>query len=159
MGEAIGAKPKPDAAAGIGPLVKGIETVTRYTKAEKEAINAAWQEVRHLCRCTNWSDGPEWRDAERLERQQCASDEQDKAAKARAMICKGWLEGLENPDAPARSLYWIRRGYRDALFLGVRHAIERRGDEYTGPMVERAAALCREAVAANEAHTRRIVKG
>lgn len=130
-----------------------------YTKAERAAINAAWSAIYHLCQCTNWSDGPEWREAEKLERKQCASDDRDKTISARAMICKGWLEGLENPEQPASKLYWIRRGYRDALFLGVRHAIERRGDDYNGPRVERAAELCRAVVEAIDAHTRRIVEG
>lgn len=75
------------------------------------------------------------------------------------MICKGWAEGLENPDMPARKLYWIRPGYLAALLLGVRHAVERRGDDYNGPLVEEALQLCRAAVEANEAHTRRIVEG
>jgi hypothetical protein len=130
-----------------------------YTKTECAAINAAWQAVNEVCSRTNWSDRPAWREAEKLEKRQCASDEPQKAISARAMICKGWLQGLEEPETPASKLYWIRPGYRDALLLGVRHAIERRGDDYTGPIVEEAAALCRVAVEANAAHTSRIVEG
>lgn len=133
--------------------------MANYTKPECAAINAAWQEVRHLCGCTNWGDAPAWREAEKLERRQVGDSASPASVAARAMICKAWLEGLEAPETPASKLYHIRPGYRDALFLGVRHAIEHRGDDYTGPMVEAAAELCRAAVAANEAHTRRIVEG
>lgn len=130
-----------------------------FTKQEVAAINAAWRKITDLCSRTNWSDGPAWREAEKLERRQVPTGSTQASAAARAMICKGWAEGLDNPDKPIREIYWIRPGYRDALFLGVRHAIERRGDDYSGPIVEEARELCRAAVAANEAHTRRIVEG
>lgn len=130
-----------------------------YTKAEIAAINEAHRSISHLCSCTNWGDGPAWREAERLERRQCASDETQKGPAARAMICKAWLEGLEGADKAARDLYWIRQGYLTAFLLGVRHHVEREGSEYCGPMVEKCREACRAAVAANEAHTRRIVEG
>jgi hypothetical protein len=133
--------------------------MTNYTKPECEAINAAYREIRELCTRTNWSDAGEWRDAERLERQQVSDTAAPSSVAARAMICKAWAEGLDNPEAPASKLYWIRPGYRNALFLGVRHAIERRGDDYNGPLVEECRALCTAAVAANEAHSCRIVEG
>lgn len=131
--------------------------MTEYTKPEVEAINAAWRSIGELCSRTNWSDGPAWREAERLERKQVPSDCSQRTASARAMICKAWAEGLANPDATARKLYWIRPGYLAALMLGVRHAVERRGDDYNGPLVEECRTLCDAAIAANEAHTRRIV--
>jgi len=134
---------------------------TPFTKQETAAINAAWQAIRELCTRTNWSDSGTWRDAEKLERQQAPSDEPAPIRNtwARAIICKAWAEGLDNPDATARNLYWIRPGYLSALLLGVRHAVERRGDDYNGPIVEEARQLCAAAIAANEAHTRRIVEG
>lgn len=125
----------------------------QFTKAEREAINAAWQAVRHLCDCTNWGDGPAWREAEKLERRETGN-----ATAARAMICKAWFEGLENPDRPAREFHWIRPGYLKAFLLGVRHACERAGTEYNGPQVEEARQLCPAAIAANDAHTRRFVE-
>lgn len=127
---------------------------TNYTKAERTAINAAWASIYQLCECTNHSDAPEWNEAERLERRQM-----DSTTGARAMICKAWLEGLENPDKPAREFYWIRPGYLKAFMLGIRHAVERAGTEYNGPMVEEARQLCGPAIAANDAHTARIVEG
>lgn len=133
--------------------------MTTYTNEECAAINAAWQAISHLCSCTNWSDGPQWKEALRLERQQAASDERQKTVWARAMICKGWLEGMEAPDKPASEIFWIRPGYLQALFLGVRHSVERKGTDHCGPMVDEAAGLCRAAIAANDAHTRRIVEG
>jgi hypothetical protein len=138
---------------------KGIEVMATYTKAESAAINAAWQAIREVCTRTNWSDGPQWRDAEKLERKQVSGAGGPVAVAARAMICKAWAEGLDEPEKPLSKIYWIRPGYRDALLLGVRHAIERRGDDYTGPIVETARQLCEAAIAANEAHTRRIVEG
>jgi len=131
--------------------------MAEYTKAECTAINAAWQQIKELCTRTNWSDSGEWRDAEKLERQQVPNDSAQRAIAARAMIVKAWAEGLDAPETPASKLYWIRPGYRNALLLGVRHAIERRGDDYNGPLVEQCRALCDAAIAANEAHTRRIV--
>jgi len=133
----------------------------KFTPTEATAINAAWQAVKQLCECTNWSDSGTWREAEKLERQQAPADEPraTTATWARAMICKQWLEGLESPDTSARDLYGIRPGCLAAFMLGVRHAIERAGTDYNGPMVTEAAELCRAAVAANEAHTRRIVEG
>lgn len=130
--------------------------MAEFTKPEVTAINAAYQAIARLCECTNWSDGGAWRDAEKLERQQAPRDETQRGTSARAMIVKAWAEGLESADKPARDIYWIRAGYLQAFLLGVRHAVERAGDGYTGPMVERARELCRDAVAANEAHTRRI---
>lgn len=132
-----------------------------FTPTEATAINAAWRAVKRLCECTNWSDAPAWREAERLERKQGAGDWRGPLLTtwARAMICKAWLEGLENPDRPARALFFVRAGYLSAFLLGVRHAIERAGTDYNGPMVTEAAELCRAAVAANDAHTRRIVEG
>lgn len=133
--------------------------MTTYTKAECAAINAAWSQIRELCTRTNWSDSGEWREAERLERQQVSDSASPASVGARAMICKAWAEGLDGPEVPASKLYWIRPGYRNALFLGVRHAIERRGDDYNGPLLEECRTLCTAAIAANEAHTRRIVEG
>jgi hypothetical protein len=43
--------------------------------------------------------------------------------------------------------------------LGVRHAVEQQGTDYNGPAAMEAAGLCREAVAAIDAHSRRIVEG
>lgn len=129
-----------------------------YTPSEATAIKAAWLAVTDLCSRTNWNDGPAWREAEKAERRQFYGTAQP-AIGARASICKAWLEGLEGPDEPARNLYWIRPGYLSALMLGVRHAVEQAGSDYNGPAVMEAAALCREAVAANEAQTRRIVEG
>ena len=131
---------------------------TPFTKQETAAINAAWQEIRELCTRTNWTDSSTWREAEKLERKQAPSDEPRSITGtwARAIICKAWAEGLDNPDATARTLYRIRPGYLSALLLGVRHAVERRGDDYNGPTVEKARELCTAAIAANEAHTRRI---
>lgn len=128
----------------------------RYTRQESRTINAAWQEIRHLCECTNWTDSGTWRDAERLERAQFRGDQQPAIA-ARAMICTGWARGFDNPDVPARALYHIRPGYLLALLLGVRHADERAGDTYTGPMVASARRMCDAAMSASDAHTRRLV--
>lgn len=132
--------------------------MTNYLKPEVVAINAAWQAIAGLCSCTNWSDGAEWREAEKLERRQVADGVTPANAAARAMICKAWAEGLDNPDKPARELFWVRRGYRDAFLLGVRHAVERASTDYNGPQVAKARALCNAAIDANEAHTRRIVE-
>lgn len=131
--------------------------MTSYTKAETAAINQAWRAINEVCARTNWSDGPQWRDAERLERKQVSDSASPASTAARAMICKAWAEGLDNPEKAARDLYWIRPGYLSAMLLGVRHAIERRGDDYTGPHVEAARALCVDAIAANESHTARIL--
>lgn len=130
-----------------------------YTKAECATIAAAWQAINELCSRTNWSDKPNWIAAEKLERKEVGDSARPIATAARAMICAGWLEGLEKPDTPARKIYHVRPGYLTALMLGVRHAVERRGDDYNGPLVEECAELCRAAVAANEAHTRRIIEG
>lgn len=129
-----------------------------FTKAEQKAITAAWRAIRELCSRTNWSDSGQWTDAEKLERRQVSSDCPTPVIAARALCCKAWAEGLDDPDIPARKLYWIRPGYREALLLGVRHAVERRGDDYNGPLVEECRKLCDAAIAANEAHTRRIVE-
>jgi len=131
-----------------------------FSKAETTAINAAWRAINHLCSCTNWSDAGTWREAEKLERKQAPSDEPRAVTStwARAMICEQWLEGLENPDRPARSFYWIRPGALAAFLLGAGHAMERAGTDYNGPMVEEARELCRAAAAANDAHTARIVE-
>lgn len=133
--------------------------MTAYTKAEAAAINAAWRAIMDLCECTNWSDGAQWKEAEKAERREVADGVAPASAAARAMICKAWAEGFDNPGQPARNLYFIRAGYLRALMLGVRHAIERAGTDYCGPMVANARALCTAAIAANDAHTRRIVEG
>ena len=134
--------------------------MTEFTKAETAAINAAWRSITHLCSCTNWSDAGHWRDAEKLERKQAPTDEPRAVTQtwARAIICKQWLAGLESPETPARSIYYIRPGALRAFLLGVGHAVERAGTDYNGPMVEEARELCRAAVAANDAHTARILE-
>ena len=131
----------------------------RFTKSEAAAIDAAWRAVANVCACTNWSDGPAWREAEKLERRQVGDSASPVTVAARAMICKAWAEGAANPDKPARNLYWIRPSYLAALMLGVRHAVEQAGTDYNGPMVAEALRLCEAAIAANDAHTRRIVEG
>lgn len=131
----------------------------RFTKSEAAAIDAAWRAVANVCACTNWSDGPAWREAEKLERRQVGDSASPVTVAARAMICKAWAEGAANPDKPARNLYWIRPGYLAAFMLGVRHAVEQAGTDYSGPMVAEALRLCEAAIAANDAHTRRIVEG
>jgi hypothetical protein len=131
--------------------------MTNYTESESAAINAAWSEIRELCSRTNWMDSGEWREAEKLERKQFYGTGQP-GINARALCCEAWAEGLDNPDKPAREMYWIRAGYRNALFLGVRHAIERRGDDYNGALVEHCRELCESAITANDANTRRIVQ-
>lgn len=131
--------------------------MTKFTLAESKAINAAWQEIRELCTRTNWTDSGVWREAEKLARKQAPSGSQQAGTWARAMICKQWLEGLENPDIAVRKIYWIREGALMAFLLGVRHAVERADTEYNGPMVERARELCHAAIAANESHTARIL--
>lgn len=131
----------------------------RFTKSEAAAIDAAWRAVANVCACTNWSDGPAWREAEKLERRQVGDSASPVTVAARAMICKAWAEGAANPDKPARNLYWIRPGYLAAFMLGVRHAVEQAGTDYNGPMVAEALRLCEAAIAANDAHTRRIVEG
>jgi hypothetical protein len=133
--------------------------MTRYTTAQTAAINAAWRAVKHLCSCTNWSDAGAWREAEKLERRQMAPDCDGPATWARAIICKQWLEGLENPETPARHIYYVRPGALQAFLLGVGHAVERLGHHYNGPMVETARELCRAVVEADKAHSRRIVEG
>ncbi len=130
-----------------------------FTKCEVAAINAAWRSIAHLCDCTNWTDAGEWRAAEREERQQAPSDSSQRSVWARAMICKAWADGLDNPDKPARQLFHIRAGYLRGFMLGVRHRCERADTEYNGPMVAEARDLCTAAIAANDAHTRRIVEG
>lgn len=130
----------------------------KFSKAEAAAINAAWAAVKHVCDCTNWSDGPAWRDAERLERQQAGRDDVQKTTWARAMIAKAWLDGFSDPHCPASKLYLTRPGYLAAFMLGARHAVERAGDNYTGPLVAEAAERCAAAVAANDAHTARILE-
>ena len=131
----------------------------RFTKSEAAAIDAAWRAVANVCACTNWSDGPAWREAEKLERRQVGDSASPVTVAARAMICKAWAEGAANPDRPARNLYWIRPGYLSAFLLGVRHAVEQAGTDYNGPKVAEALRLCEAAIAANDAHTRRIVEG
>lgn len=74
------------------------------------------------------------------------------------MIVKAWLDGLRDPHRPASALFWVRPGYLAAFMLGARHAIERAGDSYTGPLVAEAAERCAAAVAANDAHTARILE-
>jgi hypothetical protein len=128
----------------------------RYTRPEAAAIHAAWQAISHLCECTNWSDAGEWKEAERLERAQFRADDQPTLA-ARAMACSAWARGLDSPDARAREFYMVRPGYLRAMLLGVRHAVERAGDDYTGPMVAEARTLCCAAVVASNSHTRRLV--
>lgn len=130
--------------------------MAKFTSQEIKAINDAWRAVKELCTRTNWTDSGVWREAERLERKQAGSSETQVSTWARAMICKQWLEGLESPDQPARSFYYIRPGALMARLLGVGHAVERAGTDYCGPIVEEARELCRAAVAANDAHTRRI---
>jgi hypothetical protein len=134
-------------------------TMIEFTKAETATINAAYRSIAYLCSCTNWSDAGQWRDAEKLERKQASAGEKNIGTWARAMIVKGWAEGLDDPDRTARAIYHIRPGYLSAFLLGVRHAVERAGDDYNGPMVAEARELCNAAIAANEAHTRRIVEG
>lgn len=133
--------------------------MTKYTSPEIAAINAAWRSIREICTRTNWTDAGQWREAEKLERKQIPSDCEHPATWARAIICAQWLEGLENQDRPASKIYWIRPGALSAFLLGVRHAVERMGDDYNGPIVEEARALCRAAIEANESHSRRIVGG
>lgn len=133
--------------------------MTAYTKAETAAINRAYQAISHLCQCTNWSDAPAWREAEKLERRQVADSALPASTAARAMICRAWAEGLDTPETPARNLYWIRPGYLAAFLLGVRHAAEHAGTEHCGPMVTEARNACTDAITANDAHTRRIVEG
>jgi hypothetical protein len=105
----------------------------QFTESERAAIDAAWRSIHRLCECTDWSDGPKWREAERLERRETGN-----SILARAMICKAWFEGLNGAEKPARDFYWIRPGYLQAFLLGVGHAIRREGDAYTGPMVTEA---------------------
>lgn len=131
--------------------------MAKFLPSEIVAINRAYFQIKRLCTRTNWTDSGEWREAEKLERKQASSGCDMPVYAARAICAKAWAEGLDNPGIPARKIYWIRPGYRDALLLGVRHAIERRGDDYNGPLVEECRTLCDAAIAANEAHTRRIM--
>jgi len=129
--------------------------MAQYTKQEVAAINAAWRAISHLCSCTNWSDPDGWREAEKLERRQ-AADFKQATTWARAMICNSWAHGFDNPDVPARNLYYIRPGALIARLLGVRHAVERANHHYNGPMVREARTLCEAALAADRAHSQRI---
>lgn len=131
--------------------------MTVYTKQEAAAINDAWQAISNICAYTNWSDGPAWREAEKLERRQVGDFASPVTVAARATICKAWAEGAANPDRTARNLYWIRPGYLAAFLLGVRHAVEQAGTHHNGPKVAEALRFCEAAIAANDAHTRRIV--
>ena len=130
--------------------------MTKYTAQEKRAIDQAYQAISSLCDCTNWSDAPIWREVTKTERADMASDCPDKTTWARAIVCKAWLEGLNNPDMSARQIYWIRPSYMRAFMLGVCHAIERRNDAYTGPMVEDCAKLCEPLADISRAHSKRI---
>lgn len=130
--------------------------MTRFTNQEVKAINAAWREILELCERTNWSDSGQWRDVERAERKDLPADADMPTTWARAIIVKQWAEGLDNPDRPANKLFWVRPSCLMAFMLGVRHAVERRGDEYNGPLVEECRKLCEAAMTANDAHTRRI---
>lgn len=127
--------------------------MTKFTAIERAAISDAFHALVDLCECTNWSDGPALREAFKAERR-----ETQDATIARAMVCAAWSKGLDNPDVTARELYYVRPGYLAALMLGVRHAVERQDDAYTGPKVAAARVLCVDAVAANDAHTARIVE-
>ncbi|WP_374139440.1 hypothetical protein [Sphingomonas sp.] len=126
--------------------------MAQFTKAERASIDTAYRAISAICERTNWSDAPALREALKLER----SETKDATA-AKAMVAKAWLEGATNPDKPARDLYWIRAGYLKALMLGVRHQVERGDCEYTASYVADAKAACPAAIAANDAHTRRIV--
>ena len=119
-----------------------------FTKAERNAIEQAWLSITRICESTNWSDAPQFREAVRLERKETRD-----ATAAKAMACKAWFEGFGNPDKPARDLYWIRPGYLSAMLLGVRHAVERADHPGIGHAME----ACPAAIAANDAHTQRIV--
>lgn len=124
-----------------------------FTAPERKAIDAAYRALAYLCDCTDWSDAPALREALKLERAQTGN-----ATAAKAMVCKAWAEGLDNPDKPASAFYWIRPGYLRAFLMGVGHKVRRADDSYTGPMVAEARELCVAAIAANDAHTARIVE-
>ncbi len=135
-------------------LIQRDANMTAFTKSERAAISDAFHSLIDLCECTNWSDGPALHEAFKQERRQT----QD-ATVARAMVCKAWSEGVANPEQPASKFYFVRPGYLAAMLLGVRHAVERKENAYTGPKVAAALALCVDAIAANDAHTNRIVEG
>lgn len=133
--------------------------MTHYTKQEAASINDAWRALEYLCSCTNWSDTPALKDALKLEKQQAASDEPSPLVWARAMVLKAWLKGIDNPNDRARHFYHVRPGYLRAFLLGVGHAVERAGDDYTGPLVTKARDLAAKAVEANEAAFERMLEG
>ena len=124
--------------------------MTAFTKAEREAIDKAWRAITYICDTTNWSDAPQFREAVKLERKETKD-----ATAAKAMACKAWHEGFTNPDRPLREVYWIRPGYMSAMMLGVRHAHERADHSH----IPDAVTLCPAAIAANDAHTSRLVDG
>lgn len=128
--------------------------MTAFTKSERAAINAAFEALSDLCSCTSWSDGPALQEAFKMERREV----QDTTT-ARAMICAAWSKGLDEPEAAASSFYFTRLGHLAARMLGTRHAIEAMKSEYTAPKIAAARALCVDAMAANDAHTNRIVEG
>ena len=128
--------------------------MTKFTASERAAISAAFHALVDLCECTNWSDGPALHEAFKAEHR-----ETKEATIARAMVCAAWAKGLDHPEVTARDLYFVRPGFLAAQLLGVRHAVERQADAYTGPKVAAARALCVDAIAANDAHTSRIVEG
>jgi len=127
--------------------------MTQFTKSERTAIDAAFYAISDLCDCTNWSDAPALKAALKLERQQVGD-----TTAARAMVCAAWSRGASNADVAAREIFHLRPGYLAALMLGVSHAVERAANDYTGPKVSAARALCVDAAAANDAHTARIVE-
>lgn len=126
--------------------------MTTFTKVEREAIDHAYRAISGICDRTNWGDAPALRDALKLERRETKD-----ATAAKAMVCKAWFEGANEPHKPASAFHWIREGYLRAFLLGVRHQVERADSEYTGPFVAEAKLLCPAAIAANDAHTQRII--
>ena len=126
--------------------------MTKPTKAEAAAINDAASAIAYLSQTTNWSDAGAWTDAIKAERKQGLS-----LIEAKGKCVEQWFAGVTSPAVPACEIYHMRDGLLRARLLGVRHAIERAGSDYTGPLVRKAEALCPAAVQALQAHFARDI--
>ena len=117
-------------------------TPYKPTAAERTAISAAFGAIEYLASATNWNDSGQLAEALKLERKNLPG------VLATGKVVEAWHKGASSPDMPVRDMYHMRPGYLRAFLLGVRHADERAGHDYNGPMYQRAIDLCPAALEA-----------
>lgn len=86
--------------------------MTKYTKREREIINAAWDNLLHYASCTDWTAEHMLKNALKSERRETTC-----ITSAKGLLCKSFMEGFEqNPTAA--DLYGVRSGCRSAMIAG-----------------------------------------